>query len=209
MIPLISLMIGSYIVTKMMIFMLSKNHNQYKPGIVINKLLAALTVIITVICVILIFRSSINPFDMESILKSDVLPSSSEKVEASEKTKDLDVGIENIGEKQTYLYKVRIINLKATETIPEGLEISGIIRNLGNRTLNKVEIIIYFLDKDGMPIFEETYSPVWVSEYSFGTSNKPIKPNYSRRFGYSIDDVPSDWAKKVKAEITDIRFEDK
>ena len=207
MIPLMSLMIGSYIVTRMMIFMLSKNHNQYKPGIVINKLLAALTVIITVICVILIFRSSINPFDMESILKPDVLPSSSEKVEASEKTKDLDVGIENIGEKQAYINKVRIINLKATETISGGLEISGIIRNLGNRTLNKVEIIIYFLDKDGMPIFEETYSPVWVSEYSFGVSNKPLKPNYSRRFGYSIDDVPSDWAKKIKAEITDIRFE--
>jgi hypothetical protein len=190
-----------------MIFMLSKNHNQYKPGIVINKLLAALTVIITVICVILIFRSSINPFDMESILKSDVLPSSSEKVEASEKTKDLDDRIENIGEKQAYINKVRIINLKATEKIPERIEVSGIIRNLGNRTLNKVEIIIYFLDKDGMPIFEETYSPVWVSEYSFGTSNKPLKPNYSRRFGYSIDDVPSDWAKKIKAEITDIRFE--
>jgi hypothetical protein len=202
-----SLMIGSYIVTRMMIFMLSKNHNQYKPGIVINKLLAALTVIITVICVILIFRSSINPFDMESILKSDVLPSSSEKVEASEKTKDLDERIKNIGEKQAYINKVRIINLKATEKIPERIEVSGIIRNLGNRTLNKVEIIIYFLDKDGMPIFEETYSPVWVSEYSFGTSNKPLKPNYSRRFGYSIDDVPSDWAKKIKAEITDIRFE--
>ena len=207
MIPLMSLMIGSYIVTRMMIFMLSKNHNQYKPGIVINKLLAALTVIITVICVILIFRSSINPLDLESILKSDVLPSSSEKVEASEKTKDLDEGIENIGEKQAYINKVRIINLKATETIPEGLGVSGIIRNLGNRTLNKVEITIYFLDKDGWPIFEETYSPVWVSEYSFGTSNKPLNPDYSRRFGYSIDDVPSDWAKKVKAKITDIRFE--
>ncbi len=207
MIPLMSLMIGSYIVTRMMIFMLSKNHNQYTPGIVINKLLAALTVIITVICVILIFRSSINPLDMEGILKSDVLPSSSEKVEASEKTKDLDEGIENIGEKQAYINKVRIINLKATETISRGLEISGIIRNLGDRTLNKVELIIYFLDKDSMPIFEETYSPVWVSEYSIGTSNKPLKPNYSRRFGYSIDDVPSDWAKKVKAEITDIRFE--
>ena len=207
MIPLMSLMIGSYIVTRMMIFMLSKNHNQYKPGIVINKLLAALTVIITVICVILIFRSSINPLDMESILKSDVLPSSSEKVEASEKTKDLDEGIENIWEKQSYINKVRIINLKATETISGGLGVSGIIRNLGNRTLIKVEITIYFLDKDGWPIFEETYSPVWVSEYSFGTSNKPLNPDYSRRFGYSIDDVPSDWAKKVKAKITDIRFE--
>ncbi len=207
MIPLMSLMIGSYIVTRMMIFMLSKNQNQYKPGIVINKLLATLTVSITVICVILIFRSSINPLDMESIFKSDVLPSSREKVEASEKTKDLDVGIENIGEKQAYINKVRIINLKATETRPERLEISGIIRNLGKRTLNKVEMIIYFLDKDGMPIFEDTYSPVWVSEYSFGVSNKPLKPNYSRRFGYSIDDVPSDWAKKVRAEITDIRFE--
>ncbi len=207
MIPLMSLMIGSYIVTRMMIFMLSKNHNQYTPGIVINKLLAALTVIITVICVILIFRSSINPFDMESILKPDVLPSSSEKVEAPEKTKDLDVGIENIGEKQAYINKVRIINLKATEIRPERIEISGIIRNLGNRTLNKVEMIIYFLDKDGMPIFEETYSPVWVSEYSTGVSNKPLKPNYSRRFGYSIEDVPPDWAKKVRAEITDIKFE--
>jgi len=207
MIPLMSLMIGSYIVTRMMIFMLSKNHNQYKPGIVINKLLAALTVIITVICVILIFRSSINPFDMESILKPDVLPSSSEKFEASEKPKDLDEEIENIGEKQAYINKVRIINLKAAETTPERLEVSGIIRNLGNRTLNKVEMIIYFLDKDGMPIFEETYSPVWVSEYSTGVSNKPLKPNYSRRFGYSIEDVPPDWAKKVKAEITEIRFE--
>jgi hypothetical protein len=117
------------------------------------------------------------------------------------------VGIENIGEKQAYINKLRIINLKATEIRPERIEISGIIRNLGNRTLNKVDIIIYFLDKDGMPIFEETYSPVWVSEYSFGVSNKPLKPNYSRRFGYSIEDVPPDWAKKVRAEITEILFE--
>ncbi len=164
MIPLMSLMIGSYIVARMMIFMLSKNHNQYKTGIVINKLLAASSVIITVICVILIFRSSINPLYLESILKPDILPSSSEKVETSEKPKDLNEGIENIGEKQAYINKLRIINLKATEKTPERLEISGIIRNLGNRTLNKVEIIIYFLDKDSMPIFEETYSPVWVSE---------------------------------------------
>jgi len=48
---------------------------------------------------------------------------------------------------------------------------------------------------------------VLVTEYSFMGDNTPLKPNYSRRFGYKLDDAPSDWSKKVKVAVTDIEFQ--
>ena len=137
----------------------------------------------------------------------EVLELDSKAVEASEKIKHLDAEIENFREKQAYIDKVKITKLEVAKAVLGGLGVFGEIKNLGNRSLKEVEITVYFLNKIGKPIFEETYHPVLVSEYSFGDRNKPLKPNYTRKFGYSTDDVPSDWAKKVCAKITDIEFE--
>lgn len=71
MIPLMSLMIGAYIVTRMMIFLLRDDPQHYKFGIVINKVLAVSTIIITGICIILMFLPNVESLNMESILKLD------------------------------------------------------------------------------------------------------------------------------------------
>lgn len=85
------------------------------------------------------------------------------------------------------------------------------IRNKGAKSLDKVEVIIYFKDSTGSVIAEEAFLPVLVSEYSFSGDNKPLKPGYvwqmeSGKF-YSAKSVPTEWNEgNIEASITDIRF---
>lgn len=53
---------------------------------------------------------------------------------------------------------------------------------------------------------EKDFHPILVTKYSIG-DNKPLKPNYVKDFGYSIQDyAPSLWRGKVKGKISDIEF---
>jgi len=110
-------------------------------------------------------------------------------------------------EKMAYFEKVVVRNVHVGKSILDEIGVFGEVKNTGERILKKVEITIYCLDKNGKPIFEKTYHPVLVSEWSFG-DNEPLKPNYSRKFGVKLDDAPSDWAKKVQVKVTDIEFQD-
>lgn len=206
MIPLMSLMIGCYIVTRMMIFLLRDDSQQSKAGIIINKVLAAGTVLVTITCVIFIFLSGISPFLDEDIVKPSEFSLNSKEIEASKKEKKPGEEMEKFKEKQAYIDKVVIRSLKVAKAISGDLGVFGEIKNLGDRTLKEVEITIYFLDKNDKSIFEKIHRPVLVTEFSF-SDNDPLKPNYSRKFGYTTDDVPSEWAKKVKAKVTNIEFE--
>lgn len=208
MIPLIALMIGAYIVTRMMIFLLNKNPDQIKLGNIINKVLAIITIIITVVCVVLIFSPNTDFVDFGEEVKPDKISLKSEEVEGSKKPKEKRKDIEDLEQKQAYIDKVKILNLRVAEARFEGVGVFGEIKNTGDKTLTKVEITIYFLDKNDKPIFEKTYPHVSVSKFSIG-DNEPLKPNYSTKFGYGPDDVPSDWAQKVRAKITNIEFEKK
>lgn len=49
-------------------------------------------------------------------------------------------------------------------------------------------------------ILSSSLSSGWLSD------GKPLKPNYSEKFGYEADKVPSAWAKRVKAYVTNIEF---
>jgi hypothetical protein len=80
----------------------------------------------------------------------------------------------------------------------------GEIKNVGDRTLTEVELTVYCLGADGQPVFEQTYHPVVASDMSFGDAGEPLKPNYSRKFGYNLEDAPSDWARKVRVEVTKV-----
>lgn len=85
------------------------------------------------------------------------------------------------------------------------------IKNEGNRTLNQVDVTVYFKNANGETISEASYTPVLVSEYSFGDDNKPLKAGYiwqmeSGHF-YSAKSVPSEWKSgSAIAKITDIKF---
>lgn len=196
MIPLLSLMIGVYIITRMMIFLLRDNPQLSNVAAFFTKILAAITIFITIICIILIYISSISSSETKAIEDLSKLSVSGKEYEATGKTEN----------KQAYINKVEIRNLKVSKSIIGDYGVFGEIKNLGDRTLREVEITIYFLDKDDKPIFEETYHPVLVTRFSLG-DNEPLKPNYSTKFGYSPDNVPSDWAKKVRAKITNIEFD--
>lgn len=82
----------------------------------------------------------------------------------------------------------------------------GSIVNNGTESLRKVTVRVYFLDSTGRRIGEKDFSPVLVTEFSFG-DNTPLRPGYRKDFGYNVEDyAPSGWAKRVEAEIVDIEF---
>ena len=109
--------------------------------------------------------------------------------------------------KKLYFDKIEVRNIHLGNDFLGAVGVFGEIKNNGDRTLREVEITTYCLDKNDKIVFEKTYHPVLVTEHSFMNDNTPLKPNYSRRFGYKLDDAPSDWSKKVKVAVTDIEFQ--
>lgn len=84
------------------------------------------------------------------------------------------------------------------------------LKNTGDKSLDKVKVVIYFQDKEGNTIFEEDYHPVLVSKYSFG-DNKPLKPGYVKEMEkgqyYTIESALSEWEEgKAIAKVVDIEF---
>lgn len=143
----------------------------------------------------------------------EVLTLNSEMVEAKDSLKKTNQEIISYEEKQAYIKNVILKDFKVSEGKKYGFGdpvpgVFGTIVNKGDKSLKRVEITVYFLDKNGTVIGEKDFNPVLVSEYSFGDDNKPLKPNYVKDFGYSVEDsAPSSWSKKAKARITDIEFE--
>jgi len=117
-------------------------------------------------------------------------------------------------EEQAYLEKLKLYDFQAKyyttaldERVP-GVEFK--LKNSGERTLDLVEVTVYFMDRDGRVISEEDYHPVLVSEMSFEPS-KPLKPGYiwqlERGKFYQAPHVPSEWQEgNAVAKITDLEF---
>lgn len=85
------------------------------------------------------------------------------------------------------------------------------LKNNGERALSRVEVTVYFKDSGGSVIFDKSYSPVLVSEYSYSGKNDPLKPGYiwqqERGRFYSAKDVPTEWEEgSVEAEISRVEF---
>jgi hypothetical protein len=107
-----------------------------------------------------------------------------------------------------YIDKIQIRNLEVGTTVLREPGVFGELKNTGDRTVKRVDVTIYFLDKNGNAVSEKEYSPIFQTEYNFGGSDtSPLKPNHSRKFGYRADDAPSDWARKVKAKVTKVELE--
>lgn len=109
-------------------------------------------------------------------------------------------------ERLNYRDNVIVQNVSVGEARSGDYAVWGEVKNTGQRTLKEVHITIYFLDKNGNPIYEEDYHPVTTSAYAYEIDQDHLKPNYGKKFGYSADDVPSDWAKQVKVIVTDLHF---
>lgn len=110
-------------------------------------------------------------------------------------------------EEVAYVSNVVISKVEVEQTILNEPGVFGEVKNNGDKTLDEVEITIYFLDKQGNPVSEKTYSPINASARNFGMSDtSALKPKYSRKFGYKADDAPSDWSKKVTVQVTKVQF---
>lgn len=110
-------------------------------------------------------------------------------------------------EEADYLAKVEVNKVKVGKSVLDEPGVFGEIKNSGDRILKTVEITVYCLGPEGKPIFEKKYDPVLVTERSFGQDNQPLKPGYSRQFGYKLDDAPSDWNKQVDVKVTHVEFQ--
>ncbi len=81
--------------------------------------------------------------------------------------------------------------------------------NKGNRTLNELEITIYFYNRQGAIVSEKKLYPVSVSKYRPGRDNDPLGPNGVKKVGYLVKKfAPASWAGKVQMRVTHIVLKD-
>lgn len=156
-----------------------------------------------------------NKFE-EALSKYKALSEISSGVEAAESgIAKTTIAMEKFSEKMGYMDKVEIteflakrIDTYSDKDIP-AIRIS--LKNTGDRSLDKVKVVVYFKDKGGNTIFEEDYFPVLVSKYSFGGDNKPLKPGYVKEMEkgkyYTLKSALSTWEEgKAIAKVVDIEF---
>ena len=81
------------------------------------------------------------------------------------------------------------------------------LTNKGNKTLNEVEITVYFYNGKGAIVSEKKLYPVSVSKYRPGRDNDPLKSQKSKKVGYLVKEfAPPSWAGKVQMRVTGIIF---
>ena len=115
-------------------------------------------------------------------------------------------------EKKNYISKIKLyeFEVRRIDTFSEknavGLRFA--IRNKGDRTVKRVEVTVYFHDKQGKPILEKKFFPVSSSSI-YGS--EPLKPNYVKRMEegkyYTIKELGPEWKEgAARAEVSDIEF---
>ena len=97
------------------------------------------------------------------------------------------------------------------------LTASGVIRNIGGKSIDKVRIIFYYLDANEKPIAEGgLMTSVALNNIEglfsggiepWGYLKETLKPNYTADFETSLfDEIGSEWSGKVNAKVSDIEF---
>lgn len=158
MIPLMALMIGAYIVTRMMIFILDKSPSQYQLGVAINKPLATATIFVTVVCVVLILFPDIAPLDMENTFKSDEpLPDSGELERSLWPTEETKLHLVII--EPAELYKSDFKTAWPIDRIPVGTKLEVLSDHVWRNSVTKLKIVFYKVKYKGIHgwVMEDNY----------------------------------------------------
>lgn len=155
----------------------------------------------------------------EAIAKYEALSEIASGVEAAEKgIEKTTKAMNEFTEKMNYIDKVTITEFSAkridTYSKKEMPAVRISLKNNGDKSLDKVKVIVYFQDKNGDTIFEEDYFPILVNKYSYGSGSKPLKPGYIKEMDegkyYTLDSTLSDWVEgKSIAKVVDIEFSSK
>jgi len=112
-------------------------------------------------------------------------------------------------EKQNYIDQyVKIFNVEAD--VYSGLlgKQAGVrfsVKNLGNETIEDIEVTFYFLDKNGLRFSEKSFHPIGKFR-----DVKTLKPNYTVNTNkdefYTVGNLGDEWSKGIEFEVTDIEF---
>jgi hypothetical protein len=97
---------------------------------------------------------------------------------------------------EEYVNHISVRNIHVTKSL-YGWSGSAELKNTGNRTVDFVKVTLYYLGRDGRPVYEQR-------EYPINTLKTPLRPGYSRRFEVELHDPPSDWDQKLTMTVSDI-----
>lgn len=120
---------------------------------------------------------------------------------------DLAAATDSTALERAYLPKMHVTRLMVGESTLGERGVFGEVQNAGTRSLDEVQITIYFLDQQGRTVHEKTYTPVLVSKYGFDQElNVPLRAGYRHKFGVRTDDAPSAWNGQVRVTVTAVKF---
>ena len=160
-------------------------------------------------------RSSLNDIAQSAVknAKAKTRAINKNKKDKRDKKKRIQVA-KLVNEKKSYMANLELRNL----TVGKGKKylfgspnpgLFATLTNKGNRTLNEVEISVYFYNGKGAIVSEKKLYPVSVSKYRPGRDNDPLKPQKAKKVGYLVKEfAPSSWAGKVQMRVTDIKFKE-
>lgn len=136
------------------------------------------------------------------------------KEDIAEGTKFITEAKASYETKQAYFSKIEINNFKAerinTYTAKNVPAIRFDIKNVGEKTVNLIELTVYFQNKEGKTIFENKYYPVNTESYSSNV-RQALKSGYVREMPrnqyYTLENTLSDWdVKNTCIEVTDLEL---
>lgn len=123
--------------------------------------------------------------------------------EAKKKRRDVEASQEG----EAYMPKVTVTSLRAAVIHAYGREpfIVGVVKNTGNRDIQKLGIKFTVRDLGGGVVVEDTYHPV--VESSISEEERPLRPGEERKISYQVDRVVPDWedTSNVTFKIVEIR----
>ena len=110
-------------------------------------------------------------------------------------------------EKQDYIdshIEIKNIEARYINTYLDDFKVPAFrysIKNNGPETITKLWIMVYFLDQNGRPFYEEDYAPI--SKYA---DMKYLRPNYTYRMEtgkyMTVKEIdPSEWSGNIKIEV--------
>jgi len=186
----LALMVGTFIVCRMAMIIIDQLVNK-KKNIKIFKMVLSLIVII------------ISAFSFFMIISTPTI-----NKETSEPI-DKNISTDNnqlLAQKIEYIKKYIVFTkLEYHKNIYGKIEVTGTIKNLGDKRIIVADLCVYFLDQNEHALYEENHH-LDLGLYSLDP--KPIRPNYEANFLITVNpsDIPSSWAKKIKAIVYNIEY---
>lgn len=117
-------------------------------------------------------------------------------------------------------FKEKVIKTESSQAF--FAEVAGEIKNAGDKVLDEVEVLVYYLDEKGKPHMvdvagankpgQATFSLAWpvLANSSFAEARAPLKPGESRKFTIDIpqtfDNAPDVDPEKFGGRATNVRF---